>query len=218
MSGILIAAALAACAAAQEPAPSPAAPTAPSLMPPCDPSTASWRVLATEADRRRLRDWRQAWTGALEQARAGGHAEEIAREGALLEPDVALTEPTPPPGDYDCRTIKLGTPSPDLLVYVPYPAFRCRIAVDGDRMTFTKLSGSQRPIGRLFGDVDRRMIFLGTIQLGDEGRSYQYGIDAERDMIGVLERIGEQRWRLVFPYPHFESLLDVIELVPAASR
>jgi hypothetical protein len=216
MSGILIAAALAACAAAQEPSPSPAA--APPPATPCDPATVSWRASATGADRRRLRDWRQAWTDALEQARAGGHAEEISREGALLDPDAALPGPTPPPGDYHCRTIKLGTPSPDLLVYVPYPAFRCRIAVDGDRMTFTKLSGSQRPIGRLFGDVDRRMIFLGTMQLGDEGRSYQYGIDAERDLIGILERTGEQRWRLAFPYPHFESLLDVIELVPAASR
>jgi len=208
MSGTLIAAALAACAAAQEPPPAPA----------CDPANVTWRASATEGDRRRLRDWRQAWTESLEQARGGGHAEDIAREGPLLEPDAALPGPTPPAGDYDCRTIKLGTPSPDLLVYVPYPAFRCRIAVDGDRMTFTKLTGSQRPIGSLFADVDRRLIFLGTMQLGDEGRSYQYGIDEERDLIGLLERVGERRWRLVFPYPHFESLLDVIELTPAAPR
>jgi hypothetical protein len=31
---------------------------------------------------------------------------------------------------------------------------------------------------------------------------------------GVGERIGERRWRIVFPYPHFESLADVIELTP----
>jgi hypothetical protein len=52
------------------------------------------------------------------------------------------------------------------------------------------------------------------MQLGDETRAYQYGIDAERDLAGILERVGDQRWRLVFPYPHFESLLDVIELTP----
>ena len=49
--------------------------------------------------------------------------------------------------------------------------------MEGERLTFTKLDGSQRPIGRLFADVDRRLIFLGTLQLGDEGRAYQYGID-----------------------------------------
>ena len=32
-------------------------------------------------------------------------------------------------------------------------------------MGLTKLTGSQRPIGRLFPDRERRMIFLGTIQL-----------------------------------------------------
>ena len=210
MPALLTAAALAACAAAQEPAPT--------LAPPCDPVAIAWRGSATDDDRRRLRDWRQAWTEALEQARADGHAEEIAGEGALLEPDAALTDPAPPPGDYDCRTIKLGTPSADLLTYVSYPAFRCRIGRDGDRMTFTKLSGSQRPIGRLYPDVDRRLVFLGTLQLGDERRSHQYGIDEERDMVGLVERIGERRWRLVLPYPHFESLLDVIELTPAAPR
>ena len=33
-------------------------------------------------------------------------------------------------------------------------------------------------------------------------------------MAGLVERIGDNRWRLVFPYPHFESTLDVLELVP----
>jgi hypothetical protein len=224
MSGILIAAAFAACTAAQaEPAQAAPAGTAPaqappSLTPPCDPLTAAWRAEVTEGDRRRLRDWRQAWIDALEQARAAGHAAEIAREGPLLDPDAALTEPTPPPGDYDCRTIKIGARSGEGLAYVPYPPFHCRIEVQGDRTSFTKLTGSQRPTGRLFPDVDRRMIFLGTLQLGDESRAYEYDVDDERDMIGLVERVGEGRWRLVLPYPHFESLLDVIELVPATGR
>jgi hypothetical protein len=33
-------------------------------------------------------------------------------------------------------------------------------------------------------------------------------------MAGVFERIGERRWRLVFPYPHYESVIDVLELIP----
>jgi hypothetical protein len=62
------------------------------------------------------------------------------------------------------------------------------------------------------------MVFLGTLQLGDEQRALQYGRDRERDMAGVVERIGERRWRLVLPYPHFESTIDIVELVPADSR
>ena len=179
----------------------------------CVPPVANWRTAATEDDRRRLRDWREAWQAALDDAR-GQYGAEIAQEGALLEPDAALDDPLPPAGDYNCRTIKVGTPSDDLLSYIAYPPFRCRIRNQGGRISFTKLTGSQRPIGRLFPDNERRMVFLGTMELGDETRAYQYGLDQERDMVGVLERVGERRWRLVFPYPHFESLLDVIELTP----
>jgi hypothetical protein len=77
-------------------------------------------------------------------------------------------------------------------------------------------SGPQRVLGALFPDIGRRMVFLGTLQLGDEALAYRYGRDRERDMVGLLERVGERRWRLILPAPHFESLLDVIELVPVS--
>lgn len=173
-----------------------------------------WRTVAREEDRRRLRNWREAWVEALADARTGGHSAEIAAEGALLEPDSALTSPAPPPGDYDCRTLKLGAASEGLLHYVDYPAFRCRIRAEGGALTLVKLDGSQRPVGRLYADSERRMVFLGAMQLGDERRAYQYGIDRERDLAGILERVGERRWRLVFPSPRFESMLDAIELTP----
>jgi hypothetical protein len=179
----------------------------------CVAAAPNWRTTATEDDRRRIRRWRDAWTEALAQARTG-NAADIAREGALLEPDAALPQPLPPAGDYNCRTIKIGTPTPDLLNYIAYPPFRCRIRREGGHLTLTKLTGSQRPVGRLFADSERRLVFLGTMQLGDESRAFQYGVDQDRDMAGLLERVGERRWRLVFPYPHYESLLDVIELTP----
>jgi hypothetical protein len=179
------------------------------------PAVASWRNVATSSDRDRLRDWRDAWTEALAAARTSNGAE-IAAEGILLDPDAALTGVAPPPGDYRCRTIKIGTQRGGPLKYIAYPSFACRIEPAGPEgtMGFTKLTGSQRPIGRLFPDRGRRMSFLGTIQLGDEKGIMRYGRDTERDMIALLERIGERRWRLVFPYPHFESVTDVIELVP----
>jgi hypothetical protein len=178
------------------------------------PRVDGWRSIATEADRERVREWRTAWLRALKQARGAGHAAAIASEGVLLEPDSAIDNTAPPAGDYLCRTIKIGAKSEGLLNYVAYPAFRCRIGGGEGVRDFAKLNGSQRPVGRLFPENERRMVFLGTLQLGDERGTLRYGHDAERAMAGVLERIGERRWRLVFPYPHYESVIDVLELIP----
>jgi hypothetical protein len=174
----------------------------------------NWRVIATEDDRGRVRRWRNTWVDSVARARAAGHGAEIDREGALLDPDSGLAHAAPPPGDYDCRTIKVGARSQGLLEYVAYPAFHCRLTMNGARLRFTRLDGSQRPVGILFADNDRRMIFLGTLQLGDETAAIRYSRDTERDMVGLVERVGDGRWRIAFPAPHYESLLDVIELVP----
>ncbi|HEY0413138.1 MAG TPA: DUF4893 domain-containing protein [Allosphingosinicella sp.] len=182
------------------------------------PEATSWRSAASDSDRARLRKWRSDWVKALGQAHGAGHGAEIAAEGALLDPDAALAPVDPAPGDYACRTIKLGTPEGATggLAYVAYPAFRCRIeAGEGGSFGFVKLTGSQRPVGRIFPDIARRMVFLGTLQLGDEQGVLRYGHDETRDMVALVERIGDRRWRLVFPAPHFESLTDVVELVPA---
>ncbi|HEX8364210.1 MAG TPA: DUF4893 domain-containing protein [Allosphingosinicella sp.] len=177
----------------------------------------TWRETATDDDRRRLRQWRESFVAALREAREGGHGAEIAREGPLLDPDAALPGARLPVGEYRCRTLKLGSQGEGGLVYTPYPAFRCRVATGPDgRMNFTKLTGSQRPVGRLYDEHDRRQIFLGSMQLGDEARALRYGRDRERNLAGIVERVGERRWRILFPYPHFESTLDVIELVPAS--
>ena len=176
--------------------------------------TRDWRQVATQHDRERLRDWRKAFTGALADARASGHSAEIAREGALLEPDAALGGGPIPNGRYACRVIKLGAKTPGLLDYVSYPPFACRVVQERDLQGFAKLTGSQRPVGLVFpGDV-MRQVFLGTLVLGDEREARQYGQDQTRDVAGYVERIGPNRWRLVLPDPAFESQLDVIELVP----
>ena len=180
----------------------------------CPEGTAAtnWRTVATESDRVRLRDWRTAFAHALDQAQAAGNANDVAGEGVLLQPDAALGGPIPA-GDFRCRTIKVGAKADGMLNYVAYPPFHCRISPQGDVQHLDKLNGSQRPHGTIYPADQLRQVFLGTIVLGDERVAYKYGRDPERDMAGWVERIGDARWRLVLPYPHYESTLDVIELV-----
>lgn len=178
------------------------------------PARTNWRVIATDSDRARLRGWREAFVDALAAARRAGHGAEIDREGALLQPDTALPGAIPN-GLYRCRVIKIGAKSDGMLDYISYPAFRCRVAPSGLAQSFTKLTGSQRQVGLIYPVDQVRQVFLGTIVLGDERGALRYGQDETRDVAGFIERIGPNRWRMIMPRPHFESQLDVLELVPA---
>jgi len=67
-------------------------------------------------------------------------------------------------------------------------------------------------------DDPERLIFLGSLALGDEQQPLAYGDDPKRDMAGVLDRIGPFKWRLVIPWPQSTSKLDVFELTPVAQQ
>ena len=174
-----------------------------------------WRSAATPGDRERLRDWRSDFVTALAAARSAGHGADIEREGALLDPDSALTGPALPNGLYRCRVFKLGAQSPGMLDYIAYPWFTCRVEQEGELQALAKLTGSQRQVGVILPQDQLRQVFLGTLMLGDEERAMHYGVDPERDVAAFVERIGPKRWRLVMPSPTFESQLDVMELLPA---
>ncbi|RYY24407.1 MAG: DUF4893 domain-containing protein [Sphingomonadales bacterium] len=176
--------------------------------------TQPWRGIATDSDRDRLRAWRKAWDEALPLAKAADAAA-IAADPALFDPDRALAGAALPPGKYRCRTFKLGASGTAARDYTAYPAFDCEVREEGEIDSLRKINGVQRPVGLLFPETDARTIFLGTLLLGDETSPLRYGLDAQRDMIGYVERIDEKRWRLVLPRPHFESKLDILELVPA---
>jgi hypothetical protein len=178
-------------------------------------STTAYRELITQADKDRLRDWRSSFAEALDAARNSGHAADIAREGALLDPDAALTGPAIPNGAYRCRVIKLGALPPATNSFVSSPAFSCAVTAEGTLQRLAKLNGIQRYVGLIFPGDALREVFLGTLILGDESRALQYGEDEPRDVVGYVERIGADRWRLLMPDPHFESRYDVMELIPA---
>jgi hypothetical protein len=177
-------------------------------------STTAYRDVISDDDHIRLRDWRISFVAGLDAARKAGHGDEIAREGALLEPDSALAGPAIPNGMYRCRVIKLGARDAGNLDYVSYPGFNCRVRPEETLQRLGKLSGSQRYVGIIFPSDAVRSVFLGTLAFADESRTLQYGQDQDRDVAGYVERIGPNRWRLLMPQPHFESKVDVMELVP----
>ena len=177
--------------------------------------TTAWRDVATSADRERLRDWRSTFVNALGAARKAGHSNEIAKEGALLEPDAAIGGQPLPDGMYRCRVIKVGAKSEGMLDYVSYPAFTCRVRAERELKRLEKLTGSQRYVGLIFPNDAMSEVFLGTLVLGDETRAMQYGEDPDRNIAGYIQRIGPNRWRMLMPKPQFESQLDVMELVPS---
>ncbi len=177
------------------------------------PVASDWRMVATEDDRKRLREWRGDFARALQKARAAGHGAAIDAEGRLLMPDAALPGALPN-GNYRCRIIKLGARGQGMLDYIAYPGYACRVTQEGALQYLAKLSGSQRPMGRIYRGDAMRDVFLGVLMLGDEKWPMRYGSDPDRMLAGWVEQIEPRRWRIILPAPRFESLTDVIELVP----
>jgi hypothetical protein len=177
-----------------------------------------WKQVATAEDEDRIARLGLAWQSALAEARRS-HAGDIRREGELLQPRAALPRPAPTPGSYNCRMIRLGRTKPRGPVLERFKPFFCYVEVEDELLTIVKQTGSQRPAGRLWeDDQPDRLIFLGSLALGNEQQPLAYGDDPKRDMAGVLERIGPFRWRLVIPFPQAASKLDVFELTPVAQQ
>jgi hypothetical protein len=210
MTGIALVAAVSGCA------------TKPKLPPGVHPTvevgppakSETWKAVATAADQDRLARLGLAWQEALDEAGRTNGAD-LRKEGKLVLPRAALPRPDPTPGSYNCRLIKLGRTAPKGKTYESFKPFFCYVEVEGDQLTIVKQTGSQRPAGRLWQDDDpTRLVFLGSLALGDEDQPLAYGDDPKRDMAGVLERIGAFKWRLVIPWPQSTSKLDVFELTP----
>jgi len=175
-----------------------------------------WKAVATLDDKDRLSRLGLAWQQALDDASKTNSAD-IRREGKLLMPRSGLPRPDPTPGSYYCRLIKLGKATPKIRPFETFRPFFCYVEVEDDLLTIVKQTGSQRPAGRLWADDDStRLVFLGSLGLGDETAPLAYGDDPKRNMAGVLERIGPFKWRLVIPWPQSTSKLDVFELTPVA--
>jgi hypothetical protein len=184
-----------------------------------EPPRRQWSDVARADDIARLDRLAAAWEEGLGDARRAGFARAIAAEGALLDPAAALPRAAPPPGSYRCRVIKMGRARPRGRAFIAYNPFFCHVGAEGELLSITKQTGTQRPGGYLWPDGDARLIFIGSMALGNEDVPLPYGEDPRRDMIGAFERVDAFRWRLVIPWPRGdESKLDVFELVPHLPR
>lgn len=194
-------------------------PPAPAPVPPVEGAqggAADWHEVASSADASRLGRLDQAWRMGRAEAEDKGFADKVEALGVLVDPNAAQAgRLQPPPGSYRCRSIKLGSNGPGGLGYLEYPFFRCTVELTpGGDLVLTKTTGSQRTRGLLYPDTDRRLVFLGAQAWGSEETGWPaYGQTPERDQIGVLERIGSDRWRLVLPWPKYDSKLEILELV-----
>ena len=83
---------------------------------------------------------------------------------------------------------RIGAKPPAMQKFKPF--FCYVLSDDCGVLTIVKQTGSQRPAGRLWDDDDpNRLIFIGSLALGDEKEPLAYGEDPERDMAGVFDRI-----------------------------
>lgn len=177
--------------------------------------TDDWRRLASPEDASRLGRLEAAWNGALAEADEAGFRSELDGLGALVQPDAALAgRLQPPPGAYRCRTVLIGSNGPGGLAFIPYGWFRCRVDLSpGGDLVLTKTTGSQRPRGLLYPDTERRLVFIGAQAWGSGETGWpDYGDQPDRDYVGVLERFGEERWRLVAPWPRQDARLKIMEI------
>ena len=179
----------------------------------------AWTGVASSADRNRINRTALAWEAGLTEARARGFRDAIRNEGKLLVSGGALARPAPTPGSYSCRLVTLGRSTRRGPAYVKFKPFFCYVDVEGDLFTIVKQTGSERPAGRLWQDaVPTRLIFLGSLALGNEEEARAYGDDPRRDVAGVFERIAPFVWRLVIPFPQDGTKVQVFELTPVAEQ
>ena len=188
-----------------------------SVEPPSKAET--WMGIASAADVRRLANVTGAWAAGLADARRADFITAVRDEGTLLQTGAGLARPAPTPGSYNCRLVRLGSTGKGKPAFEKFKPFFCYVEVEGSLLTIVKQTGSTRPAGRLWEDEDpKRLIFLGSLALGDEETPLAYGENPKRDMAGIFERIGPFRWRLVIPWPQDGAKLHVFELTPVVDQ
>ena len=177
-----------------------------------------WRAEVTADDAARIAHLTATWQAAL----AGvprRYAPTLTKEGDLLVADAGRDQPTPPPGSYRCRLVKIGPGARREPPVRSFPDFFCYVRAEaGGGLSFAKQTGTDLPGGWLRPDGERRLILVGARQHEAGDTTLAYGTEPERDVIGAMERIGPFRWRLALPWRTGPAGLDVYEMTPVPTE
>ncbi|GGI85633.1 hypothetical protein GCM10007973_22710 [Polymorphobacter multimanifer] len=191
------------------------------------PAATSWQGRIQAEDRTRMAGLWRAWTRSLADIDAAGGREALAALGPVAIPPVeplpgrrtvVASDTLPPPGEYECRTIRMGTrddgwPRDGVLPLQVGDWGACAVGASHKHAPFAlgMSEGAQQLSGGLWPDGDR-MVFLGALALAGEPGQRAYGDDPDRDHLGVLRALGPDHWRLELPWPRWQSNLLLVEM------
>jgi hypothetical protein len=170
-----------------------------------------WRSVASPRDAAAVDSLAARWTEALAAARSAGLSRRLAAEHSLLDPATRLARAAPAPGSYRCRSIRVGSPR-----WTVSPPGFCYVGVDGGQLSLaTELRGLR--LGGYLWELkgNDRLVFLGAAVAPGSRTAAAYGDNPERDTGGLVERLGDFRYRLVLPEPAPGRGIIVVELAAA---
>lgn len=199
---------LAGTAACQSVPPGESAPAAPKVA---VEEAEAWRSVASERDSAALDGLADRWRQALAAGRAANLSRRIAAEGELLTPEARLARAAPAPGSYRCRYVRPGGRK-----WVSSAPGFCYVGVEEGQLTLaTELRGLR--FGGYLWDVKggERLVFLGGPVPAGTRTPLAYGDNPSRDSAGLVERIGEFRYRLTMPEPSPGAGLTIVEMIAA---
>ena len=171
----------------------------------------AWRGIASARDTAALDGLAARWDQALAATRSAGFQRRVAAEGALLVRGAGLARATPAPGSYRCRFIRLGSSK-----WTVSSQGYCYIGVEGSQLSLaTELRGLR--LGGYLWELKggSRLVFLGAAVPAGAKTAPAYGEVPAADTAGLVERVGDFRYRLVLPEPRQGSGLAIVEMVAA---
>ena len=171
----------------------------------------AWRGIASPRDSALLDGVAGRWEQALAAGRAAGLSRRISAEGALLKPSERLPRAAPAPGTYRCRYVRPGGRR-----WAASPQGYCYVGAEARQLSFASELRGLRLGGYLWElKGGERLVFLGAAVAAGAKTAGAYGDNPARDSAGLVERIGDFRYRLTLPEPSPGSAFTVVELVAA---